>query len=123
MAVGNGSPGQVPVAYSRNGTGWTAGAVPLPAGGTDGTLYGVSCSTVTSCLAGGYDDSTAGRAPLAELWNGTAFTAETSIVVPPHSQLSDFSAVSCPTEFGCTAAGFYVTSHRGAERLLAEQES
>ena len=58
-----------------NGTHLRETAVPLPKGQAEGQLDSVSCVSASYCVAvGGYGLSGPGG-PLAETWNGTAWTA------------------------------------------------
>lgn len=54
----------------RGGT-WHVRAAPQPAGTDPAALSGVSCARLTSCVAVGNYDSTAGILTLAEVWNGS----------------------------------------------------
>ena len=60
----------VALAERWNGTRWSIQHTPNPAGGSDSTLYGVSCASATACTAvGGSFNGTTG-VTLAERWNG-----------------------------------------------------
>ena len=74
MAVG-GSGGNGLFAEAWNGTAWTIKAVPSPQGATFTFLNGVSCGAKNACVAVGYDfNSSQAEVPVAEAWNGTAWT-------------------------------------------------
>jgi hypothetical protein len=67
----------VPLAEKWNGTAWSAQEPPAPAGAKESDLYGVSCASSTECTAvGEFDDSSNEGVPLAEKWNGTAWSAQ-----------------------------------------------
>jgi hypothetical protein len=93
------------LAERLNGANWSIQTTPLPAGTTDASLTGVSCSASNACTAvGGY--STTGAFPnktLAERWNGTGWAIQST--PNPASGSPMFSAVSCPTATDCTAVG------------------
>ena len=58
---------EVPLAERRTATGWVVERAPLPAGGADGRLWGVSCSGGGSCTAAGlWTTASPGLRPLAE---------------------------------------------------------
>jgi len=109
VAVGAGGvgPATQTLAELWNGTGWTI--VPSPDTNTvqPQSLYGVSCTSVTFCVAVGSSQSVAGPTDtLAELWNGTVW----SIVPSPDKGTGGFSelnGVSCLSTTWCTAVGDY----------------
>ncbi len=122
MAVGSfvGSGVPRPLAEAWNGTGWTAVTPPLPAGGTQGGLDAVSCDSAGHCQAVGYSvDAGAVTEPLAEAWNGTAWTADT-LPLPPGGEHPALAAVSCPAASSCLAAGYYI-GRAGTIVPLAEE--
>jgi hypothetical protein len=86
-----------------NGTEWTIQSTPLPTGATGTTLYGVSCSTATSCIAVGYYQKTGTYLTLADRWNGTEWTQQTS----PNGtgSINMLESVSCTSTTACTAVG------------------
>lgn len=104
IAVGWNSSSNTPLIESWNGTSWTVQAVPS---GVQGSLFGISCVTASSCYASG--DYENGRAkPLLLHWNGTAWAAQASPALPkvfgvPATEVN-LDSVAC---YGsdCTAAG------------------
>ena len=74
MAVG-GSGGNGIFAEMWNGTAWKIKAVVGPPGATFTSLDGVSCGAKDACVAVGeeFNDSGA-EVPVAEVWNGKAWT-------------------------------------------------
>lgn len=88
-----------------DGSAWHIQTISLPAGTTDATLTGVSCSAGNACTAvGGYSTTTAfPNKTLAERWNGSTWTIQST--PNPASGSPEFSAVSCPTAADCTAVG------------------
>jgi len=95
----------VAIAESWNGTVWTLHPAPV-AGAVQSQLDAVSCTGPAACVAtGSYDNSTGNQhVPLAEAWNGTAWTVQPA-PNPPHAQVSGFSGVSCTGGLACTAVG------------------
>ena len=104
-----------------NGAAWTSQSMAIPAGATGGELYGVTCTAAELCTAVGHwsevhvqcistqPHCTCLRDPcritnvqstLAEQWNGSAWTVEST----PGTGVLD--GVSCPTATDCTAVGF-----------------
>jgi hypothetical protein len=88
-----------------NGTSWTIQATPNPAGTTAAMLTGIACSAATACTAaGGYSTtSTEPNETLAERWNGTSWTIQTT--PNPSTGAPLLGGVSCPTSTSCTAVG------------------
>jgi hypothetical protein len=84
----------------------------LPSAGTslESELYGVSCSTASACTAVG-DQETGARvsAPLAERWNGTAWTVQ-STANPSGATSSYLLGTSCVSATACTAVGYALNS-------------
>jgi hypothetical protein len=96
------SPTQVLV-ETWDGTNWTVGAAPTPAGATAAALTSISCTAATACTAvGGY--ATSGIFPnktLAERWDGTNWTIQST---PSPAGSTVLSSVSC-TGAECFAVG------------------
>lgn len=93
--------------------------VPRPAQAGAGLLSGVSCPSVSECVAVGTYHS----APLAETWNGRAWM----LARPPSPRRTSasgatLSAVSCATAKSCVAVGAY-TLRNGDDAPLAESRS
>jgi hypothetical protein len=104
----NSSGTQVPLAERWNGTAWTSQLPPLPTGAASGELLGVSCTTATACAASGSAVTSGVRGPLAEAWNGSAWTVQ-STSAPAGSTFSELAAISCTSSSACTAVGSYST--------------
>src|SRR5262249_38965450 len=85
-----------------------------------GQLAGVSCSSSSSCTAvGGYTKRFGRTVTLAERWNGTSWSAE-STPNPERAPSSALNAVDCPSASVCVAVGNSFT-HSGVEITLAER--
>jgi hypothetical protein len=96
----------VPVIESWNGSKWTLDKVKEPAGGSDGYLEGVACGSATQCLAVGYFvNGSSATQNLAELWNGSKWTA--SAPAGSSKSLNYLNAVACPGKNSCVAVGQY----------------
>jgi hypothetical protein len=108
----------VPAAEAWNGTTWTVQPVPLPAGGTNGELGGVYCSSPTACISvGDYDDSANNDVPLAESWNGTSWSAQT---VPNAAGATggELFDMWCTSITACVAVGWSYTTSSGIPSLV-----
>lgn len=93
------------LAEQWNGTAWSVKRPPDPRNSYATTLYGVSCTGAGACAAVGYYLSrTAGARTLAESWNGTAWSVQSS-ATPPGAATASLQGVSCVSGAGCTAAG------------------
>jgi len=101
MAIGSES-GTVAIRW--NGTTWN-GVKLAPrtsaTTGADPSLDAVSCISIDFCMAVGATEST----PLAEAWNGTAWTVTTARPKNLTQDYEAFSAVSCPSASLCLAVG------------------
>lgn len=98
-----------------NGTSWKASTLPSPAGTVQRFLLGVSCTSDTACVVVGQYETTSGDFPLAESWNGTAWTIET-----PHpfaGPATGFNAVSCHAADFCVAVGYYTNSESAPQPM------
>jgi hypothetical protein len=97
------------LAEAWNGTSWSIQATPNPTGAEGSILAGVSCTSANACTAvGDYADSSGIQDTLAEVWDGTSWSVQTT-PDPSGGQLSTLSGVACTTADGCTAVGDYAT--------------
>jgi hypothetical protein len=103
-----------PLAEYWNGSTWAIQPTPNPSPADGSSLEGVSCTSATSCTAaGGYSPSFSTGATLAEYWNGSTWTVQTT---PNPAAGGALEAISCPSSHSCTATG----SNLDGNRLLAE---
>jgi hypothetical protein len=105
VAVGNSSiPGpRSTLAETWNGTGWTIAPSPNPSGVTDAELTGVSCTSTSACMAVGWSSGSSGPdEPLAEAWNGSAWSI---VTVPAPVAGGTLSGISCVGPSKCFAVG------------------
>ncbi len=103
-------PYQAPLAESWNGSRWSIVSVPDPKGFDGGLLAGVSCASATRCTAvGEYSNSSDVNVPLAESWNGAAWSV-VGTPSPKGAQSSQLSSVSCASSTRCMATGSYLNS-------------
>ena len=106
---------EVTLAESWNGTAWSVQRTPNPPGGLSSALTGVSCTSATFCIAVGQATGGTSSPPLAEVWNGTAW----SIQQTPSVTDAQFSGVSCTSASACTLVGQYYNGTSG--QALAER--
>jgi hypothetical protein len=85
-------------------TGWALQSVSNPTSQDD--FFGVSCASAASCMAVGNQTASGTTTPLAEYWNGSTWTAQTT----PGSSGSQLTGVSCTSSSSCTAVGFSSTT-------------
>jgi len=98
------------LAEAWNGTVWSIETTPNPAGEGDDFLNSVSCTSANACTAvGDYDDNSDTQDTLAEAWNGTVWSIETT-PNPAGPGGSTLSGVSCTSVNACTAVGEYLDS-------------
>jgi hypothetical protein len=130
MAVGSaehatGQPPYITLAEQWNGSTWTVLPTPTPYNvGGGGELLGVSCLASARCMAVGQSlvfDTHGGYLishPLAEAWNGTAWTTV------PTPKLADTGAVlngiSCTAASNCMAVGSEGSLKNDTEFTFAE---
>jgi hypothetical protein len=105
----NSSDVNVALAERWNGTEWTIQSTPLPTGASSAFLYGVSCVTTIACTAVGYYEKGGVDLTLAERWNGTEWTIQSS--PNPGSAFNELLSVSCPSATECTTAGTVITKY------------
>jgi hypothetical protein len=88
-----------------NGTKWSLQSAPEPTGSRVAALYGVSCTSTpsSSCTAVGSSQNKSGNSTVAEEWNGTTWSVETT--VNPSTGGDILWGVSCSTSDDCTAVG------------------
>ncbi len=113
MAVGeseNGSAADETLTESWNGASWSV--VSSPDHGSDGNeLYGVSCTSSTSCVAVGVYVVGIDYQTLVESWNGSSW----ALVSSPDQGASDnyLYGVSCTSSTSCVAAGYDLSASVG----------
>jgi hypothetical protein len=107
-----------------HGSFWTAVKAPMPpdAGGSPLPLFsGVACPSVTTCVAvGDYQDSAGHLEGLLLTGLGSTWTAVKAPVPPgaPAVPLPNISGVACPTATTCVAVGDYLNSVGNVSGLL-----
>jgi putative Ig domain-containing protein/cutinase len=87
-----------------DGSAWSVQDTPIPPGGSDHPLYGVSCVSATSCTAVGGYVARGNWQPLAEYWDGNAWSIQ---AFPAESSGWILYGISCPSAANCTAVGTY----------------
>ncbi len=102
-----------------DGSSWTI--VASPNRNSWNRLYGVTCTSSTSCFAVGFnnDNSYGNPQTLIEQWNGSSW----SIVASPNpSTLKDYLfSVACTSSAQCFAVGYYGNGADYAEQTLIKQ--
>ncbi len=113
------SEAESPLALRWNGSSWSEQVPAKKSGATDSGLYGVDCPSATRCIAvGSYEASGSGPATLAELWNESKWSVQ-STPVPAGATYSELVAVGCSSTANCTAVGSAVIA--GVETAIAEK--
>lgn len=98
----NGSGTEVALAEQWNGTSWEVQSVPRPSGAIRSGLSAVSCTMASACTAvGDYVNRSGVVETLAERWNGTAWSIQTTVNPSAGGSLAGVSCLSG----GCTAVG------------------
>jgi hypothetical protein len=91
-----------PLAYRWDGLAWRFLAVPQRRQSDSVYLDGVSC-LATGCMAVGFEWGGSVNGPLAEWWDGSTWTIESSIDT---SDVLGFMGVSCTSKSFCIAAAW-----------------
>ena len=113
QCIATGSADALPLAAQWKGVGWASQRTPeAPAGGD---LQGVSCPSVTLCVAAGWLIS---GATLTEHWDGVSWSIQPT-PRPVGARDSTLQDISCASITACAAVGYY-TSRTGNEWTLAE---
>ena len=104
-AVGSEQIGGVyrPLVEQWNGTTWSSSVAPLPAGATGAILNGVSCVSSSACVAVGTWHDASGTFTLAESWDGTVWTVQTTQNIAGATTV--LHGVSCTSSSACVAVG------------------
>ncbi len=106
-----------PLAESWNGKSWSVETTPSPKGGTDPTLYAVSCTSARACTGvGDYMNKAGLPKSLIERWNGKAWAIQGAAKAAKRNWL--IGGVSCPTLTSCTAVGYQNTGTGDATPLI-----
>ncbi len=104
-----------------------AASARVASGATVTQLAGVSCTSVTACVAVGYHargvlGDTVDFVPLAEIWNGNRWRIVPT-PNPAHYTGSQLRGVSCTSATACVAVGFSVLGNeQRARRMTAFAE-
>jgi len=101
-----------------NGSAWSLLTVP---NAPQTHLDGVDCVSRTFCVAvgAGVPANPSETEPLAEVWNGTTWTAQATIT-PAGTKQASLTSVSCRSATQCTAVGWY-ERNKNNQLLLAER--
>ncbi len=114
----NSSKVDVTLAERWNGTEWAIQSTPNPSGARQSHLNGVSCASSTACTAvGWYENSSGTRMALAEGWNGTEWTIQST---SSSTGGIESDQVSCSSANACTAVRSYYPP--GSEYVTARVE-
>ncbi len=90
-----------------DGSMWTVQSAPTLTSDIPPRLSGVSCTSASACTAvGTYDDGSNTLLPLAERWDGSTWTTQTT-PTPPGAFDTQFASVFCTSGTSCTAVGEY----------------
>jgi hypothetical protein len=102
---------QLTVAEKWNGTAWKLQTTPNGVNSTDNSLLGVWCTSASSCTSVGFTEPNIINETLAEVWNGTSWSLQ-STPNPPNASNNALDGVSCSAAGSCTAVGY--TTDRGS---------
>ena len=105
-----------------DGTRWRIQATPNPAGVAGSALFGVSCTSGSSCVAVGtaVNDSAIPVGLFSERWDGRRWQLQAA-PMPAGSPGSFFAGVSCTSPSACTAVGARTDGAGNPVGTLAER--
>ncbi len=90
-----------------NGSTWEVQSTPKSTGAQEDNLESVSCRSASECEATGYAEVAEGKhITLAERWNGTAWSIQST---PTEGNDSDLVSVSCASASECVASGLHLS--------------
>lgn len=112
----NSSNVQVSFVERWNGSSWSYQASPNPVGTTNTVFQGVSCRASALCVAVGDWNNGKTWQPMAQEWNGSAWTLDTT-PLPAGAGEAILEGVACRSN--CLASGWYVDSG-GKTKTLGE---
>jgi hypothetical protein len=101
-----------------DGARWHLQTAPMPTGSAGSLFTGVACTSPSSCTAVGFRTDSSGNpvGPIAERWNGTGWSIQSTPNPAPGGLLA---AVSCTSASACTAVGnLNGTAHAGSTTLV-----
>ncbi len=100
-----------------NGSSWEVQSTPKSTGAKEDNLESVACRSASECEATGYAEVAEGKhVTLAERWNGTAWSVQST---PTSGNDSNLVSVSCASASECVASGFDLSS-AGKKAALVE---
>jgi Cutinase len=111
---------------TRAGGPWSARQAPLPAGAKFASLYGVSCATVSFCVAVGQYTDTSGSEYLMLLTFAAGSWSSQRAPLPADGSPGAYAGlegVSCPSVSFCAAVGYYTDSSGEQDALLLKLSS
>jgi hypothetical protein len=110
-----------PLAEQWDGSNWSSTGALLPTGAEGGETGYVSCASATSCEAVGNAYAPPSQVTLAERWDGSSWTVQSS-PNPSGSSASFFEGVACVNATTCLATGAsFLTG--GGNRAFSESYS
>jgi hypothetical protein len=116
VAVGGYGTTQADFGSEWNGDEWTSQAAAAPTGAKESYLEGVSCTSTTACTAvGTYKSSSGVLTALAESWNGSKWSLQTTAKLPSETLSSHLNDIVCTSSTFCMAVGHMVVKESGIE--------
>jgi sugar lactone lactonase YvrE/putative hemolysin len=97
----------VTFAEAWNGTSWSTSSTSNPAGATESRLSDIACNSASACTAVGFFKEGGWKKALAERFNGTTWSIQTTPAPAGASGNIALEDIACPTTTACTAAGTY----------------
>jgi len=116
-----GARGNLSMALRWDGVSWTYQPTPIIIGASAYRLFGVDCPSATRCLAVGNSEtpfSSPRPAPLAEIWNGSGWTKQTT-PAPSGASSAELTDIGCNNTAECIAVGSAMVG--GVKTAVAEK--
>jgi hypothetical protein len=109
------------LAEGWNGASWTIQSTTDPSGSSGAGLSGVSCPSLTTCVAVGDWSNGGNTYNLAERWTGSGWFFE--LPTDRSSSFNALSGVSCASATACMAVGYYSDPVTGFPKTVGELSS
>ena len=104
VAIGTYTQSGIPQPFieTLSGSTWSQATLPLPGGASYAIVSGISCTSVTTCVAVGTAEPS--EVGFVDVLSGTTWSPSTP-PLPPGTQNDNLTSVSCSSSTSCTAVG------------------
>jgi PKD repeat protein len=103
-----------PLVGRWDGSSWTIQPAPSPGATSGSRLLAVSCPTMSSCTAVGFNHEVEEETTLAERWNGIEWQVLSTVELGGTQPTNRLEAVSCNSPSACMAVGGHLSKFGSA---------